>query len=177
MAKVTARIKSKGKDFEIHVDLDEALKVRDGKGDVASALDSPVIFTDLKKGDKAKEKDLMECFGTTDVYEVATRIIQKGEVQKTQEFRDEAREQKIKQVVTLIVKNAVDQNGRPYTEERIRRAIEEAHYSFDNKPAEQQMPEVLHKLKTVIPIKIEIKRIKMRIPARYTGTVYGLLKE
>ena len=50
MAKVAARIKIKNKHYEISVDLDEALKVREGKGDILSALDSPNIFHDLHKG-------------------------------------------------------------------------------------------------------------------------------
>ena len=78
---------------------------------------------------------------------------------------------------SLIIKNASDQNGRPYTEERIRRAIDEIHYSFDTRPSEQQMPEVIEKLKTVIPIKVETKKVKITIPAQYTGHVYSILKD
>jgi len=174
---VTARIKVKGKHYEIQVNLDEALKVREGKGDIMAALESNAVFYDLNKGSHVSTSDLMEAFGTTDFRQIATRIIQKGEVQKTQEFRDAEKEAKIKQVINLIIRNAVDQNGRPYTEERIKRAIEEVHYSFDNKPAEQQMPSLIEKLKTVIPIKIETKKIKLTIPAQYTGQVYGLLKD
>ena len=174
---MTARIKVKGKHYEIQVNLDEALKVREGKGDIMAALESNAVFYDLNKGSHVSTSDLMEAFGTTDFRQIATRIIQKGEVQKTQEFRDAEKEAKIKQVINLIIRNAVDQNGRPYTEERIKRAIEEVHYSFDNKPAEQQMPSLIEKLKTVIPIKIETKKIKLTIPAQYTGQVYGLLKD
>ncbi|MBS3071779.1 ribosome assembly factor SBDS [Candidatus Pacearchaeota archaeon] len=177
MPSVTARIKVKGKHYEIQVNLDEALKVREGKGDIMAALESNAVFYDLNKGSHVSTSDLMEAFGTTDFRQIATRIIQKGEVQKTQEFRDAEKEAKIKQVINLIIRNAVDQNGRPYTEERIKRAIEEVHYSFDNKPAEQQMPSLIEKLKTVIPIKIETKKIKLTIPAQYTGQVYGLLKD
>ena len=177
MVNVTARIKAKGKDFEISVDLDEALKVREGKGNIITALQTPKIFYDLKKGTLASSSDLQNCFNTTDVYTIAKQIITKGEVQKTQEFRDAEREARIKQVINLIIKNAVDQHGKPYTEERIKRAIEEAHYSFDKRPAEQQLPDVIHKLKEVIPIKIETKRIKLTIPAQYTGQVYGIVNE
>lgn len=177
MANVTARIKVKGKHYEIMVNLDDALKFKQGKGDIMSALDSDAVYYDLNKGTKASNADMLEAFGSTDLYEIAKQIIVKGEVQKTQEFRDNEREMKIKQVVQLIIKNAVDQFGRPYTEDRIKRAIDEAHYNFDNKPAEQQMPLVLEKLKTIIPIKIETKKIKLVIPARYTGQVYGLLKD
>jgi len=177
MTNVDARIKLKGKHYEINVDLDEALKVKNGEGDVNSALQSPNIFYDLKKGTIASQTDLQDAFKTTDIYEIAKQIITKGEVQKTQAFRDEEREKKVKQVVNLIVVNATDQNGRPYTEERIKSAIDEVHYSFDNRPAEKQMHDVLEKLKELIPIKIEKKRIKLIIPAQYTGQVYGHIQE
>ena len=177
MVNVEARLKVKGKHFEINVDLNEALKIKLGQGDITIALQSQNIFYDLKKGTIASQSDLKEAFGTIDIYAIAKQIITKGEVQKTQEFRDSEREKKINQVVALIVKNATDQHGRPYTEERIRRAIEEVHFNFDNKPAEQQMIDIITKLKSIIPIKIETKRIKLIIPAQYTGQVYGILQD
>jgi ribosome maturation protein SDO1 len=177
MTHVTARIKAKGKPFEIDVDLDEALKVRQGKGDLSVALIAPRVFVDLKKGLAASNADLTECFGTTDAYEIAKIIITKGEVQKTQEFRDTERENKVKQLIQLILKNAVDQHGRPYTEDRIKRAIDEAHYSIDNKPVEQQVVPLVEALKNVIPIKLDIKKVVLTIPAQYTAQVYGLLKD
>ncbi|MEK6855598.1 MAG: ribosome assembly factor SBDS [Nanoarchaeota archaeon] len=177
MAKVLARIKIKGKHFEIQVDLEEALKVKAGKGDIMSALDMPKIYTDLKKGQVASQADLIESFATTDVYQIAQKIIVSGEVQKNQDFRDAEREAKVKQVLQLIIRNAVDQRGMPYTEERLLRAIHEVHHNFDNRSADQQMPELVEKLKTVIPIKIETKKIKLIIPAQYTGAVYGILKD
>ena len=177
MPKVTARAKVKGKHFEIEVDLDEALKVKAGKGDITRALEFPRIFTDMKKGNVAKENDLVECFGTKDTYQVATKIITSGEVQKTQEVREGEREAKVKRVTDLIIRNAVDQNGRPYTEDRIKRALDEAHAVIDNRPAEQQLPDIVAKLQVVIPIRVETKKIKLTIPAQYTGQVYGLLKD
>ena len=177
MPKVTARAKVKGKHYEIEVDLDEALKVKAGKGDITQALEFPRIFTDMKKGNVAKEADLMDAFGTKDAYQIATKIIVSGEVQKTQDFRDAEKEAKIKRVVDLLLRNAVDQNGRPYTEERIKRAIEEAHYSFDYRIPEQQLPDLLAALQTVIPIRVETRRIKLVIPAQYTGQAYGILKD
>lgn len=175
MVNVTARAKVKGKHYEIMVNLDEALKFKAGKGDIVSALDCNAVYSDLKKGTLAPQKDLIDAFGTADLHKVAEQIIKKGEVQKTQEFREEERETKIKQVISLILRNATDQNGRPYTEERIKRAAEEVHFAFDNKPAEQQVPLLLEKLKTVIPIKIETKKIKLKIPARFTGQIYSIV--
>jgi len=176
-SKVTARIKIKGKLYEINVDLDEALKVKEGKGDITSALTTPCIFSDIKKGTKASEKDLKEAFETTDVYEIAKKIIISGEVQKTQEYREAERELKVNKVINLLIKNAVDQNGRPYTEERMRRLLEEAHCSIDNRPPEQQIHDIVEKLQKIAPIKIEIKRIRLIIPSRFVGQAYGMLKE
>jgi len=177
MPKVVARTKVKGKHYEIEVDLDEALKVKAGKGDITLAFAVPRIFIDMKKGNVAKDAELMDAFGTKDAYQIATKIVTSGEIQKTQEFRDSEREAKVKRVVDLILRNAVDQNGRPYTEERIKRAIDEAHYSFDSRLPEQQLSDVVAKLQTVIPIKIETKRVKLVIPAQYTGQAYGFLKD
>jgi ribosome maturation protein SDO1 len=177
MANVEARIRIKEKHYEILVDLDEALKIQKGEGDITQALQSNNIYYDLKKGTIASESDLNEAFGITNIHEVAKHIIQKGEVTKTQEFRDEKREEKRKQIINLILKNAVDQHGNPYTESRIDSAIKEVRYNFDNRPAEQQMTEIVSKLKEIIPIKIEIKKIKLVVPAQYTGQVYGLLQD
>lgn len=175
---VEARIKAKGKNYEISVDLDEALKIKKGlSGNLGSALQTNNIFTDLKKGMKASSDELESSFGTSDIFKIAEKIIKDGEVQKTQEYRDEEREKKVKQVVAIILKNAVDQHGKPYTEERLRNAIQDAHYSFDNRPAEQQVTQLLQKLKEIIPIKIEMKKIKLTIPAQYTGHVYGVIAE
>ena len=177
MVNVEARIKVNGKQFEISVNLDEALKVRTGKGNIMAALNSQAVYTDLKKGMKASNAELNAAFDTSDIYAIAERIMKKGEIQKDQDYRDAEREKRIKQVVDLIIRNAVDQHARPYTAERIRKAIDEVHFSFDNRPAEQQMSELVVKLATVIPIKVETKRIKLTIPARFSAQVYGMLKD
>src|SRR3989338_5633323 len=177
MAIVEARIKVKGKQFEISVDLDEALKVRAGNGNVSVALNSPAIYTDARKGNAASKDELNYAFDTNDVYVIAEMIMKKGEIQKNQEFRDAERDKRVKQVVDLVLRNAVDQHGRPYTEERIRKAIGEVHFNFDNRPADQQMSELIVKLATIIPIKVETKKVKLIIPARYSAQVYGLLKD
>jgi len=177
MAYVEARMRVKGKQYEISVDVDEALKLKKGAGNVHAALNSDAIYHDIHKGTKVSNDQLMEAFGTTDVYTIATKIIKDGEVQKPQEFRDAEREARIRQVIDLLLRNAVDQHGKPYTEERLRRAIDEVHFNFDKRAPEAQMHDLIHKLKEIIPIKVETKRIKIIIPAQYTGHIYGLLKD
>ena len=53
MANVTARIKIKNKHYEIMVNLDDALKFKQGKGDIMYALDSDAVYYDLNKGTRA----------------------------------------------------------------------------------------------------------------------------
>jgi ribosome maturation protein SDO1 len=176
MPKVTARMKVKNKQYEIHVDLDEALKIKEGKStDIISAVDCNAVYYDINKGTIASNKDLEDAFGTTDLYGVAKKIIIKGEVQKTQEFRDAEKEKKMKRLIDLVLRNAVDQHGHPYTEERIRKAMEEIHFQMDSRPPEQQLSDLISSLKRVIPISVETKRIKLTIPARFTGQVYGAI--
>jgi ribosome maturation protein SDO1 len=177
MPNVEARLKVKGKSYEIMVDLDEALKVKAGTGNIMSAMQSPAVYHDVKKALVVPQTDLKDAFNTIDIYEIAKQIILKGEVQKTQDFRDNEREAKKKQVIALILKNAVDQRGMPYTEARLNTAVDQVHFNFDNRPAEKQMTDLMHKLKEVIPIKIEVKRVQLTIPAQFTGQVYGLLQD
>ena len=75
----------------------------------------------------------------------------------------------------MIIQNSSDQHDRPFTEERLKKSIDEIHYNFDNRPADQQMTDVVNELKKIIPIKIEVKRIKLIIPASFTGQIYGLI--
>jgi len=176
MTQTTARIKTHGKHFEIMVDLDKALKYRKGDSSNVDFLETEEIFTDLKKGMRAAEKDLKEAFGTDDVNTIAGKIVKSGDVLVTQEHRDEERENQIKRVVDFLSRNAVDpQTGNPHTPDRIKRALEEAHVNIKKGPIDNQVKEIMEALSKVLPVKLETKRIKTVIPAIHTGKVYGLI--
>lgn len=177
MTNTTARIKSKGKQFEIIVDLDEALKFKKGESDWLE-VGGDRIFTDVKKGNVAPEKDLKECFGTTDATEIGKKIVKDGEVLTTQEHRDEEKEKKFKQVVDFISMNATNpQTGNPHTPDRIERALEEAHVNIKNTSVESQIKDILDAISKILPIKIETKKVKVTIPAIHTGKVYNLISQ
>lgn len=175
MVNTTARIKKTGKPFEILVDLDEALRFK--KGEINSiTAESEVIFTNIKQGERASEKDLKEAFGTTNVDEIVQKIVKEGEVLTTQEHRDAEQEKKFKQVVDFFVASSVDpQTGNPHTSERIKSALEQAHVNIKNIPIENQIKEITEQLNKIIPIKIDTKNVKITIPAVHTGKVYGLV--
>jgi len=174
----TARIKKAGKHFEIIVDLDRAIKFRKNENNSVDFLEIDKVFSDSKKGELPTEKDLKNAFGTTDVYSIAEKIVKEGEILLTQEYRDEGREKRIKQVVDFLSKNSINPNTKnPHTAERIKSALEQAHVNIKDLPIEKQISEIIEKISSILPIKIETKKIKIIIPAVHTGKAYGIISQ
>ena len=183
MVNVVARLKVKGKNFEILVDCDKANELRKNKnvnkrtiGDIIS-IDS--VFTESKKGIKPSSSDLKDAFGTEDFFEIAAKIVAEGEIQLTQEYRDKERELKFKQIVDFFVCNCIDpRTNAPYTAERITSALKESGAKIDEKKsADEQALVIVKDLGKIIPIKIETIKLKVVIPASHTGKIYGLLQK
>jgi ribosome maturation protein SDO1 len=177
MANTTARIKKGGKHFEILVDLDEAVKVRKKEGNLNAAVLGDAVFHNLKSGERASMSELENAFGTSDFESVAEKIICEGEVVRTAESMKKNQDMKYKQVVDFLVRNAVSPEGRPYTPDRIMKALKEAHVNVKNKPVEMQVEEILDQLGKVLAVKVERKKIKLLIPALHSGKAYGIVKE
>jgi len=180
MAKDTiARIKIKNKLFEIIVDLDLALKLRKGMPvSVQNVLLANEVYTNPKTGAKPSSADLMECFGTIDVFAIADKIIKKGDIQLPKDYRDEQQDNKKKKIIDFFSRNAVDaRTSRPFTPQAIESAIEQAGVNIDNKPIEEQISGITEALKRVIPLKIETKKLAITLPAIYTGKAYGIINE
>jgi len=165
--------------FETMVDLDSAMKLKKGQQvDINDVIRDTAIYTDLKKGFHAGSAELGNVFGTTDFPEIVKQIVKKGELEVTQEFRDEALETQRKRVVDFLIRNAVDaSSGRPFTPDILESAIREAGARIDNQPVDRQIKGIIEKLRGIIPIKIETKKLKVKIPAMHTGKVYGLVNE
>jgi ribosome maturation protein SDO1 len=179
MVETKARITRGGKHFEILVDLEEALKFRkEGVGNINTIVLTRDIHNNLKVGDKASNEQLEKEFGTSNFEEVCVKIIKSGEIVMPTDYVKKEHEQKYKQVVDFLVKNAVDSSsGRPYTPNTILNALEEAKVNIKNKPVESQISEILDQLKRIIPIHVELKKVKLTIPANQTGKAYGIFKE
>ena len=173
-----ARIRQGKKHFEIIVDLDKALDLKKGISSSQDFLEIEKVFTDSKKGQVASGSDLKEAFGTEEINEIAKKIVKNGEVVLHQEHRDEEKDKKFKQIVDFLVTNSINpQTGNPYTAETIKNALEQAHVNIKNIPVENQVNEIITEISKIIPIKIEMKKIKLTIPAMYTGTTYGLINQ
>jgi ribosome maturation protein SDO1 len=173
------KIKVGGKHFEIMVDLELALKLRKGLPvNIQNALLVNEIFVNHKTGDKAASADLMTAFATNDVLAVADRIIKKGDIQLPKDYRDEQQDNKKKQVTDWLIRNSVDiRTGRPFAPPVIENALKQAGVNITNAPVEQQISAITESLKTILPLRIETKKIAITIPAIHTGKVYGLVKD
>ncbi len=179
MTDTIAKLRSGKLFFETMVDLDNAMKLRKGE-DVAISeiIRDSAVYTNLGKGMKAGAAEMEQAFGTTEFEKVVEQIVKKGQIEVSQEFRDEALENRRKQVVDFLVRNAVDaQSGRPFTPDTIENALKESGAKIENKNVDQQINGIVDSLKNVLPLKIETKRLKVTIPAMHTGKAYGIVSE
>ena len=124
---VVARLSSHSTTFEILVDPELAMAVKSGQSDdIRGVLALDKVFKDAKKGDKAADEMVQKVFGTTDVLKVSEEILRKGEIQVTTEQRRQMREQRLRQVIALISKRAINpQTGTPHPPTRIESAMED----------------------------------------------------
>jgi len=178
MTQTEARVIKKGKKYEILVDLDEALKIRDGKStNITSAVLTNAVFHNLKSGDQASTIELETDFGTSNFEEVCTRILTHGEIVLPAEYLKKMQEGKYKQVVDFLSKNAVSPQGVPYTPDRIMTALKEANVNVKNEAMDKQITGIIEQLQKILPLKIEVKKIRVTIPAQYAGKAYGVVSE
>ena len=149
------KIRVGSKHYEILVDLELALKPRKGDAiNIQNVLLANDIYYNHKTGEKASATDLLAAFGSADVFAAADRIVKKGDIQLPQDYREEQQDNKKKQVIDWLVRNAVDaRNGRPFTPQAISSAMDQAGINITNLPIEQQVSAITEGLKTILPIK------------------------
>lgn len=177
---VIARLKTHGETFEILVDPYLARDFKEGRDvPIEDVLATPYVFKDAHKGDKASEHEMEKIFGTSDPYEVAKVILRKGDVQLTAEQRRQMIEDKRRYIATVIHRHAVDpRTGFPHPVDRILRAMEEAGVHVDLfKDAEAQIPGIVKAIRPILPLKMEMKVIAVKIPGDYVGRAYGEVRK
>jgi ribosome maturation protein SDO1 len=177
---VVARLSSHGMNFEILVDSELALSFRSGKNvPIENIIAIDKIFKDAKKGEKASDESLIKVFGTSDVLKVAAEIIRRGEIQITTEQRRKMREERLRQIVTLISRRAINpQTNAPHPPARIESAMEKAGVHVEIfKTAEEQLPAIVKALQPILPLKFEVRKIAVKIPPAYAGKSFKVVKE
>ncbi|MBN1156749.1 ribosome assembly factor SBDS [Candidatus Woesearchaeota archaeon] len=174
----TAKIKKNGETFEIVIDKDLALELKQGKNiDIRDILKADKIFHNAKKGELASEHRMQAAFGTTNPDEVAKKIIMEGDIPLSTEHKHKLREEKLKQITYVIHSNGVDPKTQlPHPIQRIETALKEVKFQVDeNKPAQTQVRDALKAIRTILPIKFEIKEIRVVVPAIHAPKCYSAL--
>ena len=175
---VIARLETHGEKFEVLVDPDLAMDLKKGRQpnfNEMLALDK--IFKDVRKGEEASENKLKEVFGTTEIAPIVKKIILQGNVQLTTDQRKRMKEERHKEIVQLIARNALNpQTNSPHPPQRIENALAEAKINVDPaRTAEDQMQEILKEIRKLIPISFEKMQVAVKVPATFAGKVSAFL--
>ncbi|WP_207587946.1 ribosome assembly factor SBDS [Halomontanus rarus] len=179
---VTARLESHGARFEVLVDPDAALAIKRDEfdGDLEEVIAAEDVFEDASRGDRPAENDLETVFDTTDPLEIIPEVIKRGEIQITADQRREMQEQKRKQLINQITRNAVNpqMDNAPHPPERIENALEEAGFTVDPmEPVGEQVDEALDDLRPIIPIRFEEVTVAVQIPPEYAGSAQAKIRQ
>ena len=173
---VPARLKTHGATFEVLVDPDGALALRRGDSvNVEDILAVEDVFENASRGDRSAEEDLIKAFETTDVAIIAEKIIRKGEISLTAEQRKQIIENKRRQVIEIIARNAINpQTKTPHPPARIEQAMKEAKVNIDpSKSADELVNIAMKAIRPLIPIRFEEVEVAVKIPADYAPKAYG----
>ena len=180
MADVTVvRYSHEGEKFEILVKPDPALDYKLGKKkDISSVLVSDDIYTDSGKGTKPATEKLVKAFKTEDSTEIVKIILQKGDLNLTTDQRRKMVDEKKKQIIAFIAKTYVDPKTHlPHPPLRIEQAMKDGRISVDpQKNVDEQVKDIVDKLRSIIALKSENLQLEIVIPAQYASQSYAILK-
>ncbi len=174
-----ARLGRGGATYEVLVDPELALRYKMGeKIPISKLLVYEEVYKDWKKGIRASESDLKKAFGLSDIRSVAERIVSEGEVLITADQRRRLIEEKKRQIIDFISRNAIDpRTNTPHPPQRIELALEQIGLSIDPfADAKEEAMKAIEKLRNILPIKIGSMKLEIRVAGEFVGKVYGLIK-
>ena len=175
----TARLAKGQEHFEILVKPQQALDYKLGKQvPMSQVLLIEEIYSDSSKGTRASEEKLQKYFGTTDPVMVAEEVMKSGDLQLTTDQRRQLVEEKRRQIVAIIVRNAIDpRTNTPHPPLRIEQAMSQIRLSIDPyKSAEEQSKLVIEELRPILPLKIEQMRVAVKVFPEHAARAYNAFK-
>ncbi|MEI6104981.1 MAG: ribosome assembly factor SBDS [Methanothrix sp.] len=173
---VPARLKTHGTTFEVLVDPDGALALKRGdRVNLEDILAVEDVFENASRGDRSPEEDLQKAFGTLEVLPIAEIIIKKGDISLTAEQRKQFIENKRRQVIEVIARNAINpQTKTPHPPGRIEQAMTEARVNIDPTKSIDELVKIAMKaIRPLIPIRFELVEVAVKIPSAYAPKAYG----
>jgi ribosome maturation protein SDO1 len=149
------RLMKKGKRFEIACYRNKVLNWRNKiETDLDEVLQIDTIFINVSKGLLASSKDLLEAFGTSDQKEVCREILNKGELQVSDQERAALYESIFRDIASIVADKTINtETDKPFTVSMIQNAMRQIQYSISvTKSSKSQALDVIKRLKDVMPI-------------------------
>jgi ribosome maturation protein SDO1 len=174
-----ARLTKDNEHFEILVKPQKALDYRNGKiSGITEVLAAEMIFSDANKGTKVSEEAMKKAFKSVDPLKIADEILKKGTLQLTTDQRRKMVEEKRRQIIDFISRQAVDpKTNLPHPPARIENAMEQIRYPIDPyKSIEEQAKDIVKLLRPILALKIEQVMVAVKIPSQYASRAYGTVK-
>ena len=167
-----------GELFEILVNPDNALNFKLVRNvEMSKIIGIDEVYSDSSKGLRASSEKLQKHFNTSDHAEAAKLVLERGDLQLTTEQRRKMIEDKRKQIITIIARNFIDpRTGLPHPPTRIEQALQEVRVSIDPfRTAQEQAKPVADQLRSIIPLKSEKVKLRIKIPPQFSPQAIGVI--
>ena len=173
------KVRYEGYEILVEPDLAKEAKLEGKDHDIQRLLFVQEIFKDAGDGKRASAEDLEDDFGTRQIMEAAEEIFEKGDMQLTTEQKKEMRQDKHKQIVSMIARRAQDpKTGNPHPPQRVENALEEAGFNADAMTdVEEQFDEAIDAIRPIIPVSLDEKQVAIKIPNDKAGKAYDKIQQ
>ena len=180
--------------FDVFMDAQKG--VRASEEDVKKIIVRCMIRELREKGKEVDESTIREIEEKLEEYdenklrEIASIYILKyGTLKLPKYLRDELLEKKERQIVSYLQKYAINPSTKaPYPPEVLNDAIKKllsgekvgdskARIIIDPlRDVEEQLPQIIEALKMVLPIRLEVVSVRVKIPPQYVGQAYSKIE-
>lgn len=159
--------------FEVLCVPGTVLKYRDGQLGLDKTLFAENVYKNFSTGDRAKESELQEAFGTTNEMECIKKIMDEGEYSLSTKERQELVEKKKKEMITYVHKQYIDPRTKvPHPISRIEGVFKDMKLMVDPfKSAEKQVEAIFSKLVEKMPLKKTLVYATLKLKHQYLGKV------
>ena len=142
------KLQKKGKRFEIACYRNKIVSWRNKiETDLQEVLQVKTVFTNVSKGMLASANDLMEAFGTSDQSLVCQEILEKGEMQISEQERVALLDSIFRDVASIVVEKSINPDtNRPYTISMIQNAMRQIHFSANTSKSSKYVLYVLQSM-------------------------------
>ncbi|KAK0446468.1 Shwachman-Bodian-diamond syndrome protein-domain-containing protein [Desarmillaria tabescens] len=143
------KLKKGGKRFEIACYKNKVQEWRNGvETNLDDVLQISNVFVNVSKGEVAKHGDLKKCFGTTDIPDIVTEILKKGEMQVNEKERDHDLSALRKEILNLETQRPLPRPGFSVKQ---------------NKTAKSQVSECIKLIQSNSTLPIQRARMRVRV--------------